>query len=235
MHWRISDDAATGLTERGQVELRPKDPLKSPRFVASDAAADVWQALAVKPAQGHSLSAEDLYSREQDLVVRFGQAEGDRYAFQLNWRLLPVDGPFTLGIELWLSIQTDLLDAHPELEVTCRAPHAENVWQALELPAGAEPAAATFREENACPAALLCRGQLSSALWMIEPTDQRQAHLKHSAHSAECQLRLFGHFMEKGVIRRARMRFWIASTAIDDSHWQAAYHQFAHSPLPLTA
>ncbi|MEZ6078432.1 MAG: hypothetical protein R3C56_22990 [Pirellulaceae bacterium] len=41
--------------------------------------------------------------------------------------------------------------------------------------------------------------------------------------------------MEKGVIRRARMRFLLAAGVVSAEHISHAYRELADSPLPLTA
>ena len=49
------------------------------------------------------------------------------------------------------------------------------------------------------------------------------------------QLRYFSHFMEKGVIRRARMRFYLSRReAFDVESISQLYESFTQSELPLT-
>jgi hypothetical protein len=139
------------------------------------------------------------------------------------------------------------------LEVASRSlgKSAWQVWNHSQLSASALADDAPHRG----PAALVCQlqtaaGQTYSGLWLIEPTDQRHASLNveqpletpdngneqsQTASSQVARICLFGHFMEKGVIRRGRMRFQLAPCAIEHKHVCSAYEQFSHSPLPLTA
>ncbi len=66
---------------------------------------------------------------------------------------------------------------------------------------------------------------------LIHPSDLIQTELLDVAKG---KLRLFGNFMEKGVIRRGRIRCLVSSAPIAAAQLQAAYEQFADSPLPLT-
>src|SRR5690606_18737624 len=130
---------------------------------------------------------------------------------------------------LWLSVQTDLLDTQPELEIVCNAFPGLR-WTTFEhhqlapkseAPATESPAtgsqstiklpdtgASPGKDAPRGPAALLCSsppgsGQAAAqGLWLIEPTDQCHARRCSEEDQAEQCLRLFGHFMEKGVIRR---------------------------------
>ena len=72
-------------------------------------------------------------------------------------------------------------------------------------------------------------------LWLIDPHDLKQA--RWLSQPGECQQRveLFGDFLEKGVIRRARMQLLVADQAIDRQQAGAAYRQLSSRELPLTA
>ena len=92
------------------------------------------------------------------------------------------------------------------------------------------------------PAALVCEttsadqaNDILTGVWLIAPGDQRHSRLQtNDSQSTQC-VRLFGHFMEKGVIRRARMRFLLAAETITNQQIAVAYRHLAESPLPLTA
>lgn len=260
MHWRLSEASAIGVVGASQIEVAPSAPAQGAdwRITNSQAAQPVaaWQIAAVRPMPAHGSQPLEVYSRQNDLIVRYGQGPAEQFSYQLDWRLLETPAPFIAAIELWLSIQTDLLDTQPELEVTCSAP-AGRSWSTFEhQQLAADPQAsatgATAIETQSIeggrgPAALLCSGLPTAAdraamqgLWLIEPTDQRHVRRCSGDDQAEQQVRLFGHFMEKGVIRRARMRFLLAEAsgaqaAITQEQVIAAYRDFANSPLPLTA
>jgi hypothetical protein len=52
--------------------------------------------------------------------------------------------------------------------------------------------------------------------------------------SREIQLKVFGRFMEKGVIRRMRFRLLVANSASSQEFWIERWNEFSESPLPLT-
>jgi hypothetical protein len=162
-------------------------------------------------------------------MVRYGQSPADQFAFQIDFRAVPKDalGPFACGLDIWLSVQTQLLDSHPTLGVGNHVPTAH--WTGLDGEGRVS--------EQPDPAALVCDKALAAVTLFIHPSDREQAELikQPSQFDSACWLRLFGNFMEKGVIRRGRLRYLFNQTPIDRSALAAAYAQFASSPLPLTA
>lgn len=257
MHWQLTESSATGSVGTGHIEVFPTQPDRPACLQIGQNEPKAWEFAAVCPSPQHSQVAEEIYSRQRDLICRYRQTESDSFAFQLDWQLIPPNGPFALGAELWLSVQTGLLDTHPELNVTCHALGGDATvkdcsssqfgdhsgWRMLAHPDISDEALAGDAEARG-PAAMICSGQAGSGvltgLWLIEPTDQRHAQLCPAASKADSggtalSVRLFGHFMEKGVIRRGRMRFLLADRALIQADIVEAYRQFAHSPLPLTA
>ncbi|MGN6543518.1 MAG: hypothetical protein ACTHK7_00600 [Aureliella sp.] len=186
----------------------------------------VAQLLQVHPSPQHACEIEDSFLRGSDLMVRYGQSESDHFAFQLDFRAVPESelGPFVCGLDVWLSVQTQLLDSHPTLTVRSQAGQAQ--WSALDNQG--RPLA------EHSPAALVCENAAASVVLFVHPSDRVQAELISQSGSA-CDLRLFGNFMEKGVIRRGRLRCLLSETPIDRVALAAAYNLFAASPLPLTA
>lgn len=280
MHWRLSEASAIGVVGPNQIEVVPGSPTKGVHWQlnGSQAALGVsaWQIAAVRALPAHSSQPQEVYSRQSDLIVRYGQGPGEQFSYQLDWRLLEPAAPFVAAIELWLSVQTSLLDTQPEIEIACVAPAGER-WstfshQQLMASCGAStetvqdadrPAATTIdrsaaveplRDAARGPAALLGSSNNHAAhvggqdaaqvaaqcLWLIEPSDQCHARRCTEDDQAEQRVRLFGHFMEKGVIRRARMRLLMGVTSDSQAgitlpQVMEAYRDFADSPLPLTA
>lgn len=195
----------------------------------------VAQLLEVRPTPRHACEIEDSFARGSDLMVRYGQSESDQFAFQLDFRNVPENelGPFACGLDVWLSVQTQLLDSHPTLEVRSHAGQAQ--WSAVDEEG--RPLA------GQSPSALLCEHAAASIVLFVHPSDRPQAELITESDSGTasgqlgraCCLRLFGNFMEKGVIRRGRLRCLLSETPIDRVALAAAYNMFASSPLPLTA
>lgn len=194
----------------------------------------VAELLEVEPTPKHACEIEDTFVRGSDLMVRYGQSEADQFTFQLDFRAVAENelGSFACGLDVWLSVQTQLLDSHPTLTVRSHADEAE--WSVLNI----EGQLSTDR----APAALTCDNAAASIALFVHPSDRVQAELitRSETRAESCQLgsacclRLFGNFMEKGVIRRGRLRCLLSEQPIDRVAIAATYNMFAASPLPLT-
>lgn len=234
--WNLTEDNAALVYGKWVLETNPVCPLDGVRVSCrSEGIADQtkasWSLLKVQPVPKHSLTAEEAYIRGDDLIVSFDQTEQDPFAFQLNFRWLgETDG--AIGIELWLSVQTDDLDSEPVLQIASAAPEGQ-YWHVLNH--GEVVQDTQIPNASSTPAALSSPGDELSGVWLVEQGDQRHAERMSSPAEAEQRIELFGHFMEKGVIRRARMRFYLKRGDISDAEIKAFYEDFANSPLPLTA
>ena len=168
--------------------------------------------MAIRPVPAHACHIDDQFARGSDLMVRYDQSEKDQFAFQLDFRAVPKSelASAACGFDVWLSVQTQLLDAHPLLEIG--HPTATSGWSG-------DAAIQSHQSPAGCAAIL------------IHPSDLPQSELIDPAAG---KLRLFGNFMEKGVIRRGRLRCLVSDKPLPTSDLQAAYDSFADSPLPLT-
>ncbi len=150
-------------------------------------------------------------------MVRYNQSETDQFAFQLDFRAVPESALATAacGFDIWLSVQTQLLDSHPTLEID--HPGAASGW-------------------SGTPGIQSCNSAHGFAALLIHPSDLVQTELiaPSTGQQGTGQLRLFGNFMEKGVIRRGRLRCLVSETPLSAAALQSAYECFADSPLPLT-
>ncbi|HBE71848.1 MAG TPA: hypothetical protein DDW52_27205 [Planctomycetaceae bacterium] len=220
--WSFENGLATTDWADWSAEVQPVDATQPTRLKApghSD-----WQIFGIEPQPRHALEIEEAYGRQDDLIVQYQQSPQDSYRFHLYWRKLPVSPASQLGIELWLGVQTGLLDSRPELHVTC---HAGQAWETLKHGELVEA------EPSESLAALIARRDDATGVWLIEPSDQVDVTLLSSG--AESTVGVFDHFMEKGVIRRARMRFHILSADVEIGQIAELYRSFAASQLPLTA
>lgn len=165
---------------------------------------------------------KDCYVRQGDLISAYPQRDNRKFSLQLDYRLLEATADRLL-IELWISIQTYLLDSRPTVTVSCRADDDSGRTQGLD----------NDRTNRA-----VIEGSIGRALhwaWLIHPRDQGDTSWQWKADQHVYEADLFGHFMEKGVIRRARMRCLIGTTELTPLEINEAYQTFAASPLPLTA
>ncbi|KLU03192.1 hypothetical protein RISK_004504 [Rhodopirellula islandica] len=150
--------------------------------------------------------------------------QGDsQYSLRLALRVIEATET-RLVIEPTLSIQTLLLDTHPTLDLTALGDCGAIFDEGDTLGDGSPPIST-----------VKLHGETGSIAVLLAPTDapfttdlRREGHL---------QLRLFGEFLEKGVIRKARP--WIvldrSKQGISESELQAYLKRLGETPLPLTA
>ncbi len=182
---------------------------------------------------------QDCYTRLGDLVVAYPQRDSRKFNVQLDYRLLDAT-PESLLVELWVSVQTYLLDSHPSVSVRC-ALDATTVTNYLademdELTV--EKTASDTTQPVAFRHRAVIGGHTSDkslyVAWFNHPRDQFDTTWSKQSDEQNEEAQLFGHFMEKGVIRRGRMRCWIHQKPINMSSLKEQYRSFAGSPLPLT-
>jgi hypothetical protein len=221
--WQLRADQALLETKYWRVELDPRAPKAGLQI--NSGSTQLGQFLKISPKPSHSFKIQEAYVRQNDLIVRYEQSGDDLYTVQLNWRRLECEIPDALSLELWISVQTALLDTHPVIEVRSHTPDAQ--WHGLNLHD-------LSIDKSDCTAIGLVKKSSVTAMVMIEPSDAQQAR-RIPDRSENFTLRLLGEFMEKGVIRRARLRFFAVSGEFSRSKIAKQYRKFTDSPLPLTA
>jgi hypothetical protein len=231
--WKIEASQATfhAAGWQGEISLDFPERGLSLRHQRQPALAGL---LAVDFPPPHLPLSKDCYSRQSDLVVVFPQRDQRRFTVQLDYRLLETTA-VDCWIELWVSVQTYLLDSQPSVQVGCGLELSSLRWwdpdlqevavNRQEIPPGRPIAMVTGRSID----------QQWEVAWMLHPRDQGDARWSVGEAIAPCSTQLFGHFMEKGVIRRGRMRCLVSSQPLTEARLAADYQRFADSPLPLTA
>lgn len=210
----------------------PTKPAQTTKISSQGAGAEGWQIFSVEPQPPHALTVDESYIRQTDLIAQYAQNPEDDFAFHLYWRKLPLVPGEQFGLELWLGVQTGLLDSMPKLNVGCISKGSSG-WETFthqQLSEEADPSGAASG-----PAALVSKSEGSTGVWLVEPSDQRHTVLLPTDSKAAARVQVFGHFMEKGVIRRGRMRFLILDADAGLAAVKEAYARFSASELPLTA
>jgi hypothetical protein len=151
----------------------------------------------------------EQYARGNDLVASYAASDTYPFGCQVYWSVGSCGEG--LSLELLVSVQTDLLDTHPVVHVAGPQPLGSSDTLVVD---GDELLAATTGD------AMLVLG--------VHPSDGGECD-----RAAENRWQLFAHFLEKGVIRRARL-FAALVPAHDPSLAREAYRQFLRKPLPLT-
>lgn len=150
-----------------------------------------------------------------------------------------------LVIEVVLAIETSLLDAHPTLDIvvdgvaTYPVNTADRAGSQLEPPGldqqvTVRPSEHVESGGTAVAISQACRANSSVAV-LLGPRDFPWTH--DVSDDRELRLRLFGEFLEKGVIRKARP--WIVLESGPEAgsaeRLSATWQQLCASPLPLMA
>ncbi|MCS7469806.1 hypothetical protein NZK35_24400 [Stieleria sp. ICT_E10.1] len=164
---------------------------------------------------------DEQFVRGDELHLAFPQSDDSQFGFRLVVRPVQWSGfaadPTHACFELLISIQTTLLDAHPTLDLVLPASVGAR---------GEGVAASQCRVHHAnsgdCAVAAILGPQDAGESGSIDREPPQR-------------VTLFGEFLEKGVIRRARP--WLivnrAGTQIDAKWISAAIDALTESPLPL--
>lgn len=224
--WNFTDGTAQTQWANCSAAVNPTDATRPTQLKSSDW--QPWEVFSIAAQPKHTLDVEEAYARGDDLIVQYAQADGDSYQFHLYWRNLPAKGEVQCSLELWLGVQTGLLDSQPELHVSCNAD--SDSWKAYSHGDLAEDGS-----KSDSLAGLVCSRQDGVGVWLIEPSDQCDVTRVKNENAGGATVAIFDHFMEKGVIRRGRMRFHVMQASASLADFKAAYQDFAASELPLTA
>ncbi len=177
-------------------------------------------ALAVSRATDHQwpLRLAEAYVRGGDLVAAYEPAAVWPYAPHIYWRAMNVETDIaSLGaLSLLVSVQTHLLDTCPRVAVTTELP-ADELIQIGGCIVWRFPGSAISYAEMMLPS--------DYCAVKIEP----EVRGKHRVN-----WELFAEFLEKGVIRKARLNAVLLPRQHDIALATACYAEFAAQPLPLT-
>lgn len=196
----------------------------------SDSKASIAMIGLIQPSAGRSRPANESYVRQNDLIADFAQCDQSQFGFETYFRMIPSASHDLLGMEIWLSVQTELLDSTPAMDLTAIVPNAQ--WVSVpELMIGGVPAGWRSLPQGDSSATLGL-----AALVLVHPLDVAQtSHVVNPLAARDMlPLRIFSHFMEKGVIRRARVQVYLSHQTFSAGLCRELFEHFAASELPLT-
>ena len=214
MSWDLRDSTAHWNGSHWSVDVALAHESGQPLIQIHDTSQRPVLRVGITPSEsdgGHSaagLQFGDAYVRQKDLIAIFPELAPWCFGYQIDIRLLDEAPPKAVAMEIWLSIQTSRLDSHPQLELQIKGER----FKALV--------------EN-CWASQSCRLGV-----MVHPLDQQDCHIMLEKDGLV--MRVFGRFMEKGVIRRMRFRLIAALEPESVAYWRDCFEEFSNSPLPLT-
>ena len=222
-------------------------------------AGEMWRG--ANPLQIHAFDAEvtgrprcdHVYLRGPDLVLSYRMSKVPEFSWQVYWRVLASSEGIPDGVELILSVQTDLLDSDPRLRVESHLSTSQLLQCKLGETVSLLGQAPSFGEEPTWleipstpslsildpPGVLLYRptGAAHSYLEMVHPADFTGLEVSWKTSdppASTARFLLFDEPLEKGVIRRGRLRSMVLPRADDLATAQACYHSFVDSAIPLT-
>jgi hypothetical protein len=215
------------------------------------------QVLLPRPESVARESLADRYVRGRDLVATYDQTEWRSVRPQVYWRCVePAAGRRApVGVDLVLSVQTSLLESDPALRTRSRLPRGE-VWRLADDSTGRferlDPATGHGPQAGGGLRASLFLFRLPASgisyAEMVYPGDFQGAELRIAGESSrprgqgaiaepavELTFPMFCEHLEKGVIRRGRVRGVFLDRDSDQEQALAAYRELVDQPPPLTA
>lgn len=190
------------------------------RETADDAKEDELATFAIRPVSAKTIpQLSESYIRGDDLVLAYAQQKPDPFGLSIQVTPIETSERMTI-IQLTISLQTDLLDSHPLIELSAAA--AGKPVDAPKSPGTVGP----------CPLPGMAEPETYGTIIL---SSRDQPAVEDLSDSESLRVQLFGNFLEKGVIRKCRP--WVVvwrggpPTSIEI---EAVYQRLCKTPLPLT-
>ncbi len=155
----------------------------------------------------------ECYIRGSDLVASFERPGPLAAVPHVYWRVRHDKAARAVGVELIVSMRTDLLDSEPQTHVVTELSHA------------------TIRPE---PLRILDLSGGISYFQIVHPDDLFAVEERHAGDRYRITTTLFPERLEKGVIRRARICGWFLPSDSDLAVAVELAREFIAEPPPLT-
>lgn len=245
--WQLSDNRARWTTAPLAFQIDVAHPARglqiaSIRELAVTCLRPLQLATLGEPRATHPELLE-CYVRGQDLVANYRESAAGRVSPEVYWRMNhPADARCLAELEVILSLQTSQLDSRAEIQ--CRTELGGGELWHLAVDAHGELSAAQQLHRHAAvtlaePGILLFRPDAMAWSYaeMVFPQDAGLVSLAPSSADTGWSVldrQLLAEPMEKGVIRRGRLRAIWAARPSDQDAVLASYDRFLASPPPLT-
>jgi len=213
--------------------------LLSVRRVDSSAAPRSWPRVETS---SWPLPVSDTYVRGADLVAAYQPSDDWPFSPQIYWRagaLSSVDG-LLASFSLLVSVQTHLLDTWPRISVSSRLPTDETLQVTTDRGHGASchPLHDGQELSPSTDACCILRRLTSIPVSYVEfmpASDFCVATVRGDEEvGPQVKWELFAEFLEKGVIRRARLETAFVPRAYDVELAAACCEAIERCALPLT-
>jgi hypothetical protein len=228
--WQLNDNVATFVVSqlRGTIDLsRPEMGI-----AISELDRSTHRVLGATFPESSKVNLRESYVRGADLIALYPQTNARPFNVQLQYRLDETNG--VVSIEQWISNYTFSLDTHPIVDVSlfdlgeCMGID----YYCFDNDVLKQVEANSLQPETPVAAIVKTCHDDNSLVAMIHPCDQDDTTV--FASDSSLNVKLFGQFMEKGVIRRARLKLCVYRRSRVHRPIAEMYQEFAASELPLT-
>jgi hypothetical protein len=187
------------------------------------------------------LPIAESYVRGSDLVACYQPVPDWPFSPQLYWRansLYAVRGVLS-SVSLLVSVQTHLLDTVPQIGVASTLPCDEFLLVTSDAKARPraermDPSQSLHSPSGDCCVVARFREQPLSYVEIMPAGDFQAVGLSSGANGSTLEWRLFAEFLEKGVIRRARLHAAVVPRENDIELTAACCTAIDKLELPLT-
>jgi len=242
--WRLDQHRAIGSSRAFQSQLDLDHPERGLQSAEIEHLPAPERILAIAPSDDHSIwpaRLTDSYVRGPDLVASYAGTDEWPFAPSIYWiaDACEPSSDVLASLRLVISIQTDLLDTHPRLDAFSRLPVDEVVMVSLVDNDVLVDSHGEGRQEidpraTACGLIWRLPGSNFSYAELMPTSDFRQFAIDRSTGAVGSRWQLFGEFLEKGVIRRARLQALVVPRENDVQLVAEACQAIESRPLPLT-
>ena len=244
--WTLRGNAAELSCEKlsGCIDAsRPNAGLHDISTVGAPYAADLLRVYRsdITDEKSWPLPLAESYVRGNDLVASYQATDAWPFSPQLYWRansLHAVDGVLA-SASLLVSVQTHLLDTVPQIAVASHVPCKEALL--VSASGGAKTRALQIHSSQTIPSTnedccvvLRLEHVPLSYVEIMQAGDFHAVALRPEGSGAAFEWRLFAEFLEKGVIRRARVHAAMVPRDNDVEIAAACCNAIDGLELPLT-
>lgn len=180
---------------------------------------------------------QEAFLRGDDLIASYPEAPGRPFSLRIYWRAVDVPGAL-LAVDVVVSLETPQLESFPDILTQSRLPGGP-VWLVGGRGGSTTPVAQGKVNSTAETLALGLLLRPTAADWsyleISPPEDQAQWQWsRHAEDGWVLRRQMGGSFLEKGVLRKLRVRGAFLPRTADLELATASLEQLAAAKLPLT-
>ena len=208
--WQFDGTTATSSLGDFHLSVTPsKQPLQV-QAADGNLLATLWQ-----QSQLEQLQLAEAFVRDEDFVARFLPGDAFPFHLELYWSCQALPDAAGHVVSHLVSVRTDLLDTHPEIALTTT--FLNSIQEGQEHDFG-----------------LSVSTELNATHQLVEFAPREDCPELALEGGNKIERHLFSHFLEKGVIRRARLFALLIPKSLGEANEQALCQELLTADLPLT-